>query len=102
MGFAEETARAMAVWFGPGLTDAVTYNGLPLRGHVQYAAEGGRPGGVMLAATLQVRAADVPAPAYRDAVVINGLTWHVQNGWTGDNLTWTLPLARDERPVWRP
>ena len=50
-----------------------------------------------------VRAFDNPAvPAYRDRVVVNGQTFYVQPAWTGDGLTWTLELGRDERPVWKP
>ena len=103
MGFADETARAMATWFGADMTDAVTYNGVALRGHADFGSDlDHRTGSVMARATLQVKVADVPAPAYRDRVVVNGQTFHVQPAWTGDGLTWTLELGRDERPVWKP
>lgn len=50
---------------------------------------------------LYVKASDVSSPAYRDTVVINGVTWHVGPENEHEDLrgTWKLPLYRDERPV---
>ncbi len=54
-------------------------------------------------AEIEVAAADVPAPQYRDAVVIAGITWRVHRdearglAITGDGHTWRIPLIKDER-----
>lgn len=50
---------------------------------------------------IYVKASDVAAPAYRDTVIINGVTWHVGPENEHEDLrgTWKLPLYRDERPV---
>ena len=54
-------------------------------------------------AEIEVDAADVPAPQYRDAVVIAGITWRVHRddarglAISGDGHTWRIPLIKDER-----
>ena len=100
MGFADEIARAMPTWFGADMTDAVTYNGVALRGHAEYDSDlDHRTGAVMARATLMVKRSDVPAPAYRDTAVIAGVTWRVFNIESGDEHTWTLNITTNERPV---
>jgi len=100
MGFSDEIARAMTTWFGADMTDAVTYNGAAIRGHVEYNPDADhRTGSVMARATLHVRRADVPAWAYRDTVAVGGLTWSVLSLAGADTHTWTLNLIRNERPV---
>lgn len=46
---------------------------------------------------LTIKTADVSSPAYRDAVIIDGTTWHVKQVLYGDDDTWTL-LLYNERP----
>ncbi len=54
-------------------------------------------------AEIEVAAADVPSPQYRDAVVIAGVTWRVHRDESrglavqGDGYTWRIPLIKDER-----
>ena len=54
-------------------------------------------------AEIEVAAADVPSPQYRDAVVIAGVTWRVHRDEArglavqGDGYTWRIPLIKDER-----
>ncbi len=82
---------------------AVSYNGADITAlDVVY---GQSAGGAVHADTaeLEVDAADVPAPQYRDAVVIAGITWRVHRdearglAITGDGHTWRIPLIKDER-----
>lgn len=101
MNLSEAKAKALEKWFDPEFADLITYNGADIYGHVSY---GGRNAPTALHATLTVKVSDVPAPAYRDPVIINGITWRVfqDEGLSiiikGDGLTWDLPLARDEKP----
>jgi len=100
MSFSEEAARAMEIWFGPDMAEAVVYNGVALRGHADYGSDSdNHTGAVMARATLMVMRSDVPAPAYRDTAVIAGVTWRVLNIEAGDELTWTLNITTNERPV---
>ena len=100
MSFSEEAARAMEIWFGSDMAEAVVYNGVSLRGHADYGSDSDhRTGAVMARATLMVKRSDVPTPAYRDTAVIVGVTWRVLNIEAGDELTWTLNITTNERPV---
>jgi hypothetical protein len=58
-------------------------------------------GAVKKVKTVWVKVSDVASPAYRDTVVINGITWYVgpEEEHQGDQFVWELPLYRDERPV---
>ena len=101
MSFSEEAARAMETWFGPDMAEAVVYNGVAIRGHADYGSDSDhRTGAVMARATLMVKRSDVPNPAYRDTAVIAGDIWRVLSIASGDELTWTLNLSKDDRPVW--
>ena len=81
---------------------AITYNGAPI-----YAVESfsnlmdQNQAAVKKVKTLWVKVSDVASPAYRDTVVINGVTWYVgpEEEHQGDQFVWELPLYRDERPV---
>ncbi len=101
MNLTDATAAALSAWFDPGYAESITYNGSAIRAHIAY----GESGGASYAhhATLTVRRSDVPAPAYRDTVVIDGATWRVfqDDGQApvcgGDALTWDIPIIRGER-----
>lgn len=99
MKIAEANAAALAAWFSPEFSDAITYNGVPIQGHVTY----GGTGALASQAVLTVRKSDVPAPAYRDEVVIEGITWRVHQDQNhpviikGDALTWDIALIKGER-----
>jgi hypothetical protein len=47
---------------------------------------------------LEVKITDVAAPAYRDSVIIDGVTWRVRRVISGDEYTWLLALETSERP----
>ena len=56
-------------------------------------------GSAVATATMQVQAADVANPAYRDPVIIDSVTWYVRKIIWGGGVDWALELYRDERPV---
>jgi hypothetical protein len=78
----------------------VTYNGATVSASFQIKteelAEGRRE-----SAELIVSAAAVPAPAYRDAVVVGGETWRVLRLVSSDTYSHKLELTRAENPVWQ-
>lgn len=81
---------------------AVTYNGLSIDAVDSYAELMGDEGGsVKRQHVIYVKTSDVGAPAYRDTVVISGVTWYVgpENEHEDQGGVWKLPLYRDERPV---
>ena len=84
--FAEEVTYAEAVIdaivsYGKNLDDA-----------------GGSP---MATGAVIVKVSDVASPSYRDAVLINTVTWYVRRIVYGDGNVWKLEIYRDERPgVW--
>ena len=48
-----------------------------------------------------VKVSDVASPSYRDAVLINTVTWYVRRIVYGNGNVWKLEIYRDERPgVW--
>lgn len=103
MNLANARSYAMEKWFDSEFSDQITYNGTEIQGHISY---GGGSANAFIAdyATLVIRVADVPAPAYRDTVIINETPWQVHQDETqaiiirGDGLTWELPLIKDEKP----
>lgn len=95
-------AQASPVFFSmPGFGQAVTYNGTaitavfqPDPGQIMAGERTARTG------TLWVKASDVAAPAYRDAVVIGSNTWRIIEVPGDDEAgVWRLTVERDERPV---
>jgi len=90
------------VWEGvfERMAETVTYNGTDIPGSVTYgrdlAAGTGRPG-MMAEAEIEVLKRDVPAPVYRDTVLIDGATWRVRHVISGDEWGWRLAIANDER-----
>ena len=80
----------------------VTYNGSDIPAIVDFGMQAGESA---KAAVVFVKALDVPAPAYRDMVVIDGSTWRVFRDRNqsaeieGDGHVWKIPITRDERPV---
>jgi len=98
--FHDAIAGAMDVWFADAIADTINYNGQDIRGHIRYDKNlDERTGTADARATIIVKQADVPAPDYRDPVVIGSQTWLVRSISSGDGLTWELELYRDERPV---
>lgn len=102
MTFSDAIDNAAAIWFGSDFGDPITYNGKPIYGHVDYG-KGGDDADASRA-TIEVAVSDVPDPQYLDPVIIEGVEWTVyRDGRTGDEITgdgvsWTIPLTRDERP----
>ena len=105
MTLAEQLATDLSVFFDENdFGRPVTYNGSDIFALVDYGmnsrAENARTARVI------VKQSDVPAPAYRDTVVIAGVTWRVfrdpdtEVAINGDGHVWELSLIRDERPVW--
>jgi len=99
-------SNAMGVWFSDGLTTEITYNGTTgIRAHIDYG--GGSTGTVADTAVIEVQVSDVAAPAYRDTVIIAGITWRVYQDRNqeavikGDGHTWLIPIKKDEKPSFR-
>ncbi|MEE4112713.1 MAG: hypothetical protein V2I40_07855 [Desulfobacteraceae bacterium] len=105
MGFSDAIANALGVWFGSEYAETITYDGADISALVTYG--GGSTNSVAETAVIEVKVSDVPAPAYRDAVVIAGETWRVYRDKmqeaviTGDGYTWKIPIKKDERPNFR-
>jgi hypothetical protein len=85
----------------------VTYNSASIRAVVTYGEDltvirtGGRTrtsDAVAAECTITVRVADVASPAYRDTVVIAGVTYMVERIIAGDGAVWTVALTTDARP----
>lgn len=100
MTFNQAVSNAMPIWFADGFTEAIIYNGVTIRGHVDYGGETG--------ASVEVQISDVPAPKYRDKVIVAGVTWYVfretpsntqESELAGDTKTWRILLYKDERPT---
>ena len=92
----QESEDLSAVHFS---TDAwaqtVTYNGTDISAIlVEYTKDDNRRD----TAKIQVRAADVAAPDYRDTVVISGDTWTVKRWTEGDGIAWEILLEKSVRP----
>jgi len=84
--------------------ETVTYAGSSVpaivdRGENLADVSGGTEGARNAEARIWVRTSDVSAPAYRDAVVIDSVTWYVLRVVSGAGGMWTIDLFRDERPV---
>jgi hypothetical protein len=56
------------------------------------------PTSIRAAARLFVSVADVPSPAYKDTVLIDGETWTVQRVLVNDGQVAELAISRDVRP----
>ncbi len=100
MKFEDAKSAALEEWFRPDFSEAIIYNGANIQGHITY---GGPNSLIADQAVLTVRVSDVPAPAYRDTVVIGGQAWRVYQDEKqgviikGDSMTWDLMLIRGER-----
>jgi hypothetical protein len=103
--FDDAVTTAMEVWFVDDMDpETVVYDGVPIQAHVDYGENREDQGfrdrdGSAVSATLLVRVEDVAAPARRDAVVINTVTWYVVRVISGDGYTWQLLIERDVRPT---
>ena len=64
-------------------------------------AQGGYGRGVVAEALALVKVSEVPTPAYRDRLTINGRQWRVAEVIEGDGRTWSLALVDDQRPSLR-
>jgi hypothetical protein len=99
MTFNSAMTQASAAWFDSGITDAITYNGASIRGHIEFAET--NPDGVQ--ALLEIRRADVAEPALDDVVVYGGDTFYVSSAGSrdgsvikaGDGVSWTVYLSRN-------
>jgi hypothetical protein len=102
MSFSTACNNAESVWFGPGFAEEIVYAGETIYGHVDFGKGTDRANASR--AVIEVAKSDVAEPAYRDSVIIDGVTWYVYRdlrsgeGWTGDGLSWRIPIIRDERP----
>ena len=105
MTLKEQITADMTVFFDTDeFAQTITYNGTDIPALVEYGEdldmEGGATGSLLARAIITLRVADVPAPAYRDEVVIGSMAWRVLTVDGGDDYTWRLNLFRDERPLW--
>ena len=98
-GFKDAINGALDDLYNADFGDQVTYDGAPMIGFIEYVPEVGAKGS-RYAARLQVRRTDVPVPAYRVPVTVNGESWLTgePEDCTGDEFEWKIPLYRDERP----
>lgn len=64
-------------------------------------AQSGYGRGVAAEAMALVKVSEVPNPAYRDKLTINGRQWRVAEVIEGDGRTWSLALVDDQRPSLR-
>ena len=79
---------------------AITYAGSSVNAIVDYDENLNENLGSALAeATLLVKVGDVASPAYRDAVIIDSVTWVTREIISGDKDVWKLKIQRDERPI---
>lgn len=105
MTLAEQLTTDLSVFFDTDdFATTITYNGTDILALVDYGLDS--DGDNARTARIVVKASDVPAPAYRDTVVISGTTWRVfrdpdkEVAVKGDGQVWEMSLIRDERPVW--
>ena len=94
-----EADRALLLGSELPWVETVTYNGAAVSASFQIRTEETTEGRRQVAEII-VSAADVAAPAYRDAVVIDGATWRVMRTLSSDNYTHRLELIKDESPGW--
>lgn len=104
MTLAEQLTTDLDVFFNADeFAQAVTYNSAAITAVESYAELMPDNEGISIKRQkiLYVKASDVAAPAYRDEVVIDGVTWYVgpENEHEDLDGMWKLPLYRDERPV---
>jgi hypothetical protein len=78
---------------------SVTYTGDTVSASFQIKSEE-MADGRRESAELIVSNEDVAAPAYRDAVIVDGVTWRVMRILSSDRSSHRLELFRDENPVW--
>lgn len=81
--------------------ESVIYNGFTITAVVSYGQLMSPDAGAVKAVkTLWVNDSDVPAPSYRDTVIIDSDTWYVgpEEAFRTDGNVWELPLYRAERP----
>lgn len=95
--FTDHTAAFEAAF--ATLAETVSYNGADVLGSVVYSEDlAARPGRSMMAdAEIDILKSAVAAPAYRDTVVIGGVTWRVRHIISGDEWAWRLAISTDER-----
>ena len=79
---------------------SVTYSGNTVSASFQIKSEE-LADGRRESAELIVSSEDVAAPAYRDAVVVDGATWRVMRIISSDRYSHRLELYREENPVWK-
>ncbi len=99
MSFSSQMTQDESVFFNPDeFAVTVTYNGSVIPAHVFYgeAPERGSNAHASVA-KLKVLKSDVAAPAYKDPVVIDSVTWKVDRVLSGDGFTWMVEIRTDER-----
>lgn len=87
---------AESVLFGAdGFSAAASYNGNPVSVLFRYDDAVGQRENLSRGAMGQasVLARDVPNPAYKDEIVIDGKTWRVDRVLAGDGHTWKLEIS---------
>lgn len=101
MTFATQLATDVAAFFDTTeFATTVTYAGESISAIVSYNDNlDEQSGSAVATAILWVKVTDVAAPAYRDAVVIEAVTWYMRKILFGDGHIWQLELERDERPI---
>lgn len=95
-----EADRALLLSTELPWVQSVTYKGAAVSASFQIKTED-MSSGRSESAELIVSAADVATPAYRDAVVVAGVTWYVLRVVSSDGYSHRLELYRDENPLKR-
>lgn len=103
MTLSDQLTTDLAVFFNTDeFARSVTYAGNAIDALVVYDENldaAGSRGSAMARGHLVVKVSDVPAPVYRDTVVIGSDTWRVRRIIYGDGQIWKLEIYRDQRPV---
>jgi hypothetical protein len=107
MTFADQIAADLtAVFFNTDeFAETITFKGVTIPAIVTRQKKINNVGTYKITAWIEVKVSDVPAPKYRDVVVIGADTFYVYQDddvtpeKDDSGLTWIIPLIRDERPL---
>jgi hypothetical protein len=101
MNFEDAMEAAEASWFDTRyFSESIVYAGETIPANIDREgnSDEGR-GSVKESVVVEIRKADVPSPAYRDAILIDGEAWTVAKPVGGDNIAWKVLAEKGERPV---
>lgn len=106
MTFSDDISADLSVFFDQDEhADAAVYNDGSADHDISVILDQTGVGGTgrnAVQAQAQVMMSQVPDPQYRQTIVINSVTWTIdqatdESGYPNDGLVWMLPLTRDQR-----